>query len=177
MPSPVSTPVKWCRYADKAKQIKNTPIRSENLELRFAHTHARARAHACTHACTQPRRFAEVSRLTDETERLVDENAKLRGVIDELRLGHSELQSDTERREVEAQRIVHSTQKVPMPSHGPRHNDWPWPRHKRWPSQVIAELNQKLVGLQEELESKHARAEWLLVEKEWKEKDIEQVRG
>jgi hypothetical protein len=42
---------------------------------------------------------------------------------------------------------------------------------------VIAELNQKLVGLQEELESKHARAEWLLVEKEWKEKDIEQVRG
>jgi hypothetical protein len=173
----VSTPVKWCRYADKAKQIKNTPIRSENLELRFAHTHARARAHACTHACTQPRRFAEVSRLTDETERLVDENAKLRGVIDELRLGHSELQSDTERREVEAQRIVHSTQKVPMPSHGPRHNDWPWPRHKRWPSQVIAELNQKLVGLQEELESKHARAEWLLVEKEWKEKDIEQVRG
>ena len=70
------------------------------------HTYTSARAH------TLARRFAEVSRLTDETERLVDENAKLRGVIDELRVGHSELQSDTERREVEAQRIVHSTQKV-----------------------------------------------------------------
>jgi hypothetical protein len=108
---------------------------------------------ASTFACTIPRahRFAEVSRLTEETERLVDENVKLRGVIDELRSGHSELQSDTERREAEAQRIVQSTQKV------------------------IAELNQKLVGLQEELESKHARTEWLLVEKEWKEKDIEQA--